>query len=165
MNSLFYIMVISVATYLDILVELEWLSECELLLYVEKVVDSVIIDFEVRAADYEYAFLRVFHPLEELLQGKDEDSICVEVLGSERWVLVLGRCGRRGGLQEGLKVLQGGVQIGFQGVRIQNAVPLVVAPFRLTPLEHGGQGGHHRGGLYSRGHCRWLAGDRQLTRD
>jgi hypothetical protein len=47
MNSLFYIMVISVATYLDILVELEWLSESELLLYVEKVVDSVIIDFEV----------------------------------------------------------------------------------------------------------------------
>jgi hypothetical protein len=47
MNSLFYIMVISVATYLDILVELEWLSECELLLYVEKVVDGVIIDFEV----------------------------------------------------------------------------------------------------------------------
>jgi hypothetical protein len=47
MNSLFYIMVISVATYLDILVELEWLSESELLLYVEKVVDGVIIDFEV----------------------------------------------------------------------------------------------------------------------
>ena len=162
MNSLFYIMVISVATYLDILVELEWVSECELLLYVEKVVDSVIIDFEVRAADYEYAFLRVFHPLEELLQGKDEDSICVEVLGSEHGVLVLGGWG---GLQEGLKVLQGGVQVGFQGVRIQNAVPLVVAPFRLTPLEHGGQGGHHRGGLDSRGHCRWLAGDRQLTRD
>ena len=47
MNSLFYIMVISVATYLDILVELEWLSESELLLYVEKVVDGIIIDFEV----------------------------------------------------------------------------------------------------------------------
>jgi hypothetical protein len=164
MNSLFYIMVISVVTYLDILVQLEWFSERELLLYVEKVVDSVIIDFEVRAADYEYAFLRVFHPLEELLQGKDEDSICVEVLGSERGVLLLGGCGR-GGLQQGIEVLQGGVQIGFQGVRIQNAVPLVVAPFRLTPLEHGGQGGHHRGGLDSRGHCRWLAGDRQLPRD
>lgn len=35
------------ATYLDVLVELEWLSESELLLYVEKVVDGIIIDFEV----------------------------------------------------------------------------------------------------------------------
>ena len=36
-----------VATYLDILVKLEWLSECKLLLYVKKIVHGIIIDFEV----------------------------------------------------------------------------------------------------------------------
>lgn len=36
-----------VAFYLDILVELEWLSESKLLLYVEKIVHGIIIDFEI----------------------------------------------------------------------------------------------------------------------
>ena len=36
-----------VASYLDILVKLEWFSECELLLYVKKIVHGIIIDFEV----------------------------------------------------------------------------------------------------------------------
>jgi hypothetical protein len=36
-----------VATYLDILVKLEWLNECDLLLYVKKIVHGIIIDFEV----------------------------------------------------------------------------------------------------------------------
>jgi hypothetical protein len=85
-------------TYLDILIKLQWLSECQLLLNVEKIVYGIIIDLEVRAPDNKDTFLLtlgVFHSLEEFLQGKNEDSICVEVLGSEFRLLA----GSRGGLQ------------------------------------------------------------------
>ena len=149
-------------TYLDILVKLQWLSECQLLLNVKKIVYGIIVDLEVRAPDNKDTFLLtlgVFHSLEEFLQGKYEDSICVEVLGSE--VRLLAGCG--GGLQT-LEVLQGGVQVGFQGVRIQNTASLVVAPFGLS-LEHGWQGRHHRGRIDSRSYCHGLSRDRQLTRD
>ena len=157
MNSFFYNMVRKlISFYLDILVELERLSECQLLLCVKKIVHGIIIDLEVWAPDYEHSVLLtlgVFHSLKEFLQSKNEDSICVEVLGSDWCRLLL--VGSRGGLQT-FEVLQGGIQVGFQGVRIQDAVPLVVSTFRLA-LHHRGQGRHHRGSLDSWSHCHGLA--------